>query len=64
MLAPRLQMTVEEKELWKKLENLEADECLPDGLPQFFYSNFASYLKSGCYADRIEPFLQHFPREK
>lgn len=61
---PRFVELKEDKRMWEMLENLKPDEPLPEGFPDFFYQRIYSYLKAGCYADRIEPFLRHFKREK
>ncbi|GMH40491.1 hypothetical protein BSKO_08395 [Bryopsis sp. KO-2023] len=60
---PRFMDLKEDKKMWEKLENLKPNDPLPEDFPQFFYMRMASYLKSGCYAERIEPFLRHFPRD-
>jgi hypothetical protein len=46
------------------MEGLELDESLPEDMPQLFYSRLGSLLRSGKYAERIEPFLNVFPKEK
>ncbi len=46
------------------MEQLGADEPLPEDLMRSFYYNCGAILRCGKYADRITPFLEHFPREK
>lgn len=46
------------------MEQLEVDEPLPEDLMRTFYYSCGSILRCGKYADRIAPFLEHFPREK
>ena len=33
-------------------------------MPELFYTRLHSLLMCGTYADRIQPFLQEFPRSK
>ena len=43
---------------------LRPDEDLPEDLMRRFYHSCHALLRCGRYADRIEPFLRHFKREK
>ena len=58
--ALAIQAQKDEAQLWKHLENLQPDEPLPYNMPDLFYSRLALLIKSGQYADRIQPFLQDF----
>ena len=49
--------------LWDELAELPATAPLPEQMPAVFYNRLGSLLRCGLYAARIEPFLQHFPRE-
>jgi len=49
--------------LWDELAELPATAPLPQQMPTLFYNRLGSLLRCGLYAARIEPFLQHFPRE-
>jgi hypothetical protein len=60
---PRFMDLKDDVRIWTKLRNLKCDDPLPDEFPDYFYNHIHSYLQSGKYAERIEPFLQHFPRE-
>ena len=55
-----------EEASWQRLqvEQLDVDEPLPEDLMRTFYYSCGSILRCGKYADRIAPFLEHFPREK
>ena len=53
-----------EVELWKELKDLQLSDPLPHDMPQLFYTRLHSLLLSGCYADRIRPFLQEFAPNK
>lgn len=54
----------EEEALWLELKALKSDDPLPERLPELFYTRLGCLIRCGEYADRIEPFLEHFPREK
>lgn len=56
----RFQEAEDEIELWKELKDLQPMDPLPHNMPQLFYTRLHSLLMSGCYADRIRPFLQEF----
>ena len=43
---------------------LDPSDPLPEDLMQRFYHDAYALLRSGRYADRIAPFLEHFKREK
>ncbi|KAL3139790.1 hypothetical protein ABBQ38_004092 [Trebouxia sp. C0009 RCD-2024] len=64
--ATQIQAHVKEQEddaqLWKDLKDLQPGESLPANMPELFYTRLNSLLMCGCYADRIQPFLQEFPR--
>ena len=49
--------------MWDELTELSPTAPLPEQLPHLFYERLGSLLRCGLYAARIEPFLQHFPRE-
>ena len=53
----------DEAALWDELTALPVTAPLPEQLPHLFYGRLGSLLRCGLYADRVEPFLQHFPRE-
>lgn len=61
---PRFMDLRDDVRIWNKLKNLSPEDSLPEDFPEYFYNHIHSYLQSGKYADRIEPFLQHFPRDK
>ena len=54
----------DEAQLWKDLKDLQPDEALPGNMPELFYTRLHPLLMCGNYADRIQPFLQEFPRSK
>eukprot|EP00210_Caulerpa_lentillifera_P001312 g1262.t1 len=60
---PRFMELREDVRIWNKLRNLSPEDPLPEEFPEYFYNHIHSYLQSGKYAERIEPFLQHFPRD-
>ena len=62
--VPDWQEQEDEAQLWKDLKDLQPGEALPDNMPELFYTRLGSLLMCGCYADRIRPFLQEFPRSK
>jgi hypothetical protein len=43
---------------------LQPEDPLPADLMHKYYTSCYALLRSGRYADRIAPFLQHFKREK
>ena len=49
--------------MWEGLATLPATAPLPEELPDLLYNRLGSLLRCGLYAARLEPFLQHFPRE-
>ncbi|GAB4823377.1 hypothetical protein N2152v2_010423 [Parachlorella kessleri] len=60
---PRFFETPDQERYWKQVEQLDVDEPLPEDLMRTFYYSCGSILRCGKYADRIAPFLEHFPRE-
>ena len=57
----------EEEALWTKLAALGPEEPLPEnmlGRKNLLLTRLGSLLRCGEYAERIIPFLKHFPREK
>lgn len=59
-----LQEQEDDAQLWKDLKDLQPGESLPANMPELFYTRLNSLLMCGCYADRIQPFLQEFPRSR
>ena len=57
----------EEEALWAEMKALGPDEPLPEkmlGRENLLLTRLGSLMRCGEYAERIEPFLDHFPREK
>ena len=61
---PRFAETIDDRRFWQKLESLAPDEPLPNELPAKLYGRASTALRCAHYADRIEPFLERFPKEK
>ena len=59
-----LQVFKEDEAFWSELKALLPEDPLPERMPELFYTRLGSLMRCGEYAERIEPFLDHFPREK
>lgn len=61
---PRFAETPDDAAFWERLEGVGPGEALPADLPARLFSRCSSVLRCACFADRIKPFLEVFPREK
>jgi hypothetical protein len=59
-----LQFSALHDEFWAQLESLPVDAPLPDDLPACFYFHLHSYLQSGRFADRLQPWIKAFGRDR
>lgn len=59
-----MQELEDDAQLWKDLKDLQPGESLPANMAELFYTRLNSLLMCGCYADRIQPFLQEFAQSK
>ena len=59
-----LQFSSLHDEFWQQLESLPVDAPLPSDLPSCFYFHLHSYLTSGRYADRLQPWVNAFGRDR
>ena len=50
--------------LWAGLAALPPGEQLPQDLPERFYFDALSYVRSAQYADRLAEWARHLPAEK
>jgi len=55
---------VRHEEFWQQLEALPVDAPLPADLPPCFYFHLHSYLQSGRFADRLQPWIKAFGRDR
>lgn len=49
---------------WNALKSLKEDDVLPEDLPEKMYTDFGTMVHFSKFAERIQPFLDAFPREK
>lgn len=61
---PRFMDLKADAKIWEKIKSLQIGDPLPQELPDYFYTHVHSYLQTGKFSERIEPFLRHFPRQK
>jgi hypothetical protein len=59
-----LQFSSLDDDFWRQLEDLQVDAPLPADLPTRFYFQLHSYLQSGRYADRLQPWIKAFGRDR
>lgn len=60
---PRFTDSADDARYWAKVAALGPNEPLPEDLMRRFYFQCSSLLRCGKYADRVAPWLKHFPRE-
>lgn len=61
---PRFAETMDDVRFWERVERLEPGDPLPQDLPARLYGRASTALRCAHYADRAQPFLDRFPKEK
>jgi hypothetical protein len=61
---PRFADTPEDVQFWEQLDLLEPEDNLPVDMPKRLFGKISTVLRCATYADRVQPFLDIFPRTK
>ena len=60
---PRFAETLDDRLFWEQLDGLQPGDPLPPDMPQRVFYRCSSWLRFSNYAERVEPFMDVFPRE-
>ena len=60
---PRFADTPDDVKFWESMDELGSEDPLPVDLPARLFGRCSSVLRAATFADRIQPFLEVFPRQ-